>query len=273
LEGRQTEHALSNAKRRLTVNDRKFRVVAILAAVDILLLFLIFHSVFEEDWDKIIEAAKSVAEIIAVAIGGGWTWYLFQLQREKEPAIGIKFEHKCVHNGGQLYLVYFDVKFSNLGKVRVQGRRARNPAYPTVKDRPDKEETLKYGCSLLLRPVPPNLPQNAILDWFNQETDGTGLKLKQLFFDTQPIEADLLYDYAIKLNGVEITDFWMEPGESYDVGACVLLPPGTYFTIVTFLGETSDDELWRRKAVIEVPSGEIGKLRKKPEESLKPLEL
>jgi len=232
---------------------KKILAAIILIAAIIALLFSVFWWVCDKDWLEFIDAIKSLAEASAVVIGGIWTWYLFWLQREKEPAIGIEFKYKCIPNGSQLSVVYFDVTFSNIGKVRVQGRRSRNPAYPTAKDRPDKEETLQYGCSLLLRHVPHGLPANAVLDWFNQESGERGKELGKLVFDTPPIEADLLYDYAIKLSSGEVTDFWMEPGELYDVGVGFVLLPGTYLAIITFLGETSDDELWRRKALIEIP--------------------
>lgn len=220
------------------------------------LAFAVFWWVCHRDWFKFFEAAKNIAEIIAIGIGGAWALYLFMIQRQSEPAIGIKVDYKCVPNGSELYLTYFDVAFSNIGKVRIQGRKARNPAYPIEsKDHDDEEETLKYGGSLLLRSIPANLPENTILDWFNQESGKPGEKLKELFFDKPEIEADLLYDYAIKDKKMEITDFWMEPGETYDVGACIALRPGNYLAIITFLGEKSDDELWRRKAIIQVPKG------------------
>lgn len=214
-------------------------------------------SVYYDGWYVLLQALKIDVEILAVAIGGGWALYLFLLQRQNEPAIGIKFGYKCISNGDGLYLTFFDVTLNNIGKVRVQGRRSRNLAYPiNGKDHKDEEETLKFGGSLLLRPVPLNLPPNTVLDWFNQESGEKREQLDKLFFGVSAIEADLLYDYARKEEEkeIEITDFWMEPGEAYDVGVCVVLPPGAYYLIITFLGEKSDDELWRRKVVIQIPN-------------------
>jgi hypothetical protein len=48
--------------------------------------------------------------------------------------------------------------------------------------------------------------------------------------------------------------FWLEPDETYHVGAALVLEAGTLLALVTFVGDASDEDFWRRTFVIQVPS-------------------
>jgi hypothetical protein len=62
-------------------------------------------------------------------------------------------------------------------------------------------------------------------------------------------ELDLVDEYEIDGE----TDFWLEPGETYNVGVALVLEPGTFLVLITFVGDASPEDFWRRTYVIQVP--------------------
>ncbi len=84
-----------------------------------------------------------------------------------------------------------------------------------------------------------------------------------MLFCTYPVEADaksplstdivanLLDEYEYETEGKE--DFWMEPSESSHLCVGVILQPGVYLAMVTFVGDHSDDEFWRRLFIVQIP--------------------
>lgn len=131
--------------------------------------------------------------------------------------------------------MFFDVCIENKGSVRLGAKRQRRPAYQ------DDAEELAYSVDLLLRPVLPGATPNSQVRWFATESDRS----------PQPadIEIDLVAEYEI---GGE-TDFWLEPGETYHLGAAVVLRPMSYLAMVTFVGDRNDKEFWRRVFLVDVP--------------------
>ena len=87
--------------------------------------------------------------------------------------------------------------------VRVTAKPARMPAYK------DRSEVLNYGGDLLLRDLKYITPGRSPVGWFTDSSPQSPI--------SGDIEADLLSDYEIGGK----TDFWMEPGESYHVGAAL----------------------------------------------------
>ena len=49
------------------------------------------------------------------------------------------------------------------------------------------------------------------------------------------------------------TDFRLEPSESYHLSVGVILQAGVYLAMVTFVGQGSDDEFWRRLFIVQIP--------------------
>jgi hypothetical protein len=66
------------------------------------------------------------------------------------------------------------------------------------------------------------------------------------------LELDLLSDY--ELDGTYT--FWMEPKETYHLGASCLITAGDYLVMVTFVGQREDDDFWRRTFVVRIPKSE-----------------
>jgi hypothetical protein len=187
-------------------------------------------------WVSLPQAVENWATALGIIVGGGWAYYRFGLRREKETALAIDLAHTCTTYETGKYLVFFDVTLTNKGSVRVTAKRKQLPAYS------DSSETLNYGGDLLVRQIPSGASAGTQVRWFREPSAKSPLP--------GDIEADLLDEY---LDNCE-TDFWMEPGESYHVSAAMVLNPGSYLAMVTFVGQASDEEFWRRVFLVQVPT-------------------
>ena len=185
-------------------------------------------------WISLADVVQKSATAIAVLVGGIWAYYRFGIKRESETALAIDLTHSSVSYQRD-WLVFLDVCIENKGAVRLGAKRRRKPAYE------DESEQIAYAADLLLRPVPPGSAPGSQVRWFADDTD------------TSPhpgdIEVDLVAEYVI---GGE-TDFWMEPRETYHLGAAVVLPGGSYLVMMTFVGDRSDEDFWRRMFLVQVP--------------------
>jgi hypothetical protein len=182
-------------------------------------------------WTTVVKDLVTTAGIIA---GGVWAIYRFGLRREGETALLIDLAPSCMPYDSGKHLVWFDVTLTNKGVVRVGAKRKLRPAYQ------DQSETLAYSGDLLVRAVPADVPCGSQVRWFSP-----GVKSPA----PGDIEADLLDEYE---RGGE-TDFWMEPGETYHVGTGMVLSPGNYLVMITFVGERGEGEFWRRLFPVQVP--------------------
>lgn len=185
-------------------------------------------------WVSLAQAVQNWATAIAILVGGAWAYYRFGIKRENETALAIDLAHSSIPYDSN-YLVVFDVCLDNRGSVRLGAKRKRKPAYK------DREEVLAYSVNLLLRPVPPGSTPRSRIAWFECETDKS------------PRPDDVELDLVAEYEKARETDFWMEPGENYHVGATVVLSAGKYLAMVTFVGDRSDDEFWRRTFLVQVP--------------------
>ena len=186
-------------------------------------------------WVSFAQAVQNWATAIAVLVGGVWAYYRFGIKRESETALAIDLAHTSVSYDAN-FLVFFDVCLQNKGAVRLGAKRNRRYAYE------DNTEALAYAVDLLLRPVPSGSAPGSRIGWFANETDKSPR--------SSDIELDLGAEYEIDGE----TDFWMEPGESYHLGAGVVLAAGSYLAMVTFVGDRSDEEFWRRVFLVQVPN-------------------
>jgi len=187
-------------------------------------------------WVHWTEGLKNFAEMLAILVGGGWAFFRFVLRRERETALSMDMKSSSIPRGPGVHLVSFDVELSNKAAVSLRAKRKRLPAYP------DPTDVLNYSVDLLLRSIPSSLPVGASLRWFPEPAQKS----------PQPgdIEVDLVDEYE----DMGKTDFWMEPGETYHVSTSMVLAAGTYLAMVTFVGNRSDKEFWRRVFVVQVPT-------------------
>ncbi len=158
--------------------------------------------------------------------------------RTKRPTA--VFTQSAVTDKGERFLAFFDVTLNNKSKRRVLARK-RKPGQPALLD---GDECLQHSCSLLLRRVDAGAPLATQIRWFNDPKAKSPLPTD--------IVANLLVEYEYDVEGKE--DFWLEPFEVSHLGVGVILEPGVYLAMVTFVGQPSGDkEFWRRQFIVQIP--------------------
>ena len=184
-------------------------------------------------WYYVADSIQNLVTTIAILIGGAWAIYRFWLKREKETAINLNVNY-LTEPYGDLHIVFVEVTIANCGSVSVRAKK-ESPAYK------DDVEIVSSSGHLRLRPIKCNSATQEQILWFPN-----GAKLAPLEDD---IEADLLTEYAVDGR----PRFWMEPGETYRIGATLLLPPGQYMGMATFIGDRGKEEFWRQVFLLIVP--------------------
>jgi hypothetical protein len=180
------------------------------------------------------QAVQSWTTVAAIIAGGAWALYRFGLTRERETAIATDATYTCRPYEGN-YLVAFDISMENKGHVRVDAKKCCGPAYK------DTAEEVRYSANLLIRRVEGGLAPGQEIHWYP-----TAQRPSPMPGD---IEIDLLRDH--KVNGA--TQFWMEPSEPYHLTSAIVLAPGVYLCVFTFIGDRGTHEFWRRVFVVDVP--------------------
>lgn len=150
---------------------------------------------------------------------------------EKKLSIDVS---ASVHRAGHRRSVFFEVKLTNAGRVKVQAFAGG----PGVYAYQDSSEALRYSCSLQLRRVDSEkLGEAAIIDWYDEVT------VKRV--DGIEPELNLLDEYLLPLHG-NVTAFWLEPGDTAYLTAVVVLPAGFYLAKIAFYGTKLDEDYWHR---------------------------
>ena len=188
------------------------------------------------DWlVKLTELLENVAAVAAIGVAGVSAYMRYVENREGETALAIDLQHTAAPYDGGTCLVSFDVRIENKGKVKLTAKPNRCPAFE------DSAETLRYSGDLLLRPVARGLAAGSQIGWFDQA------------LARSPRQTDLEFDLLAEYENDGFTHFWLEPNETSHLSAAAVLVPGSYLAMVTFVGDRSDDDLWRRVFVVPVP--------------------
>jgi hypothetical protein len=186
------------------------------------------------------EAAKNFAETLAILVGGSWAFYRFVIRRESKPALDLALTYRVIPETEDRFLAYFDVTLTNKSTHRVLARK-RRPRLPAFSDR---NEDLQHSCSLILRHIVTGAALGTQVRWFADGDAKSPLPTD--------IVANLLNEYEYDVEGKE--DFWMEPSEISHLSVGVILQPGVYLAMVTFVGQPRDDrEFWRRLFIVQIP--------------------
>ena len=188
-------------------------------------------------WIQVASAACDIATAVAITGAGLWAFYRFIIKREYREVVKMDLQWKTELYDSECRLVSFDATIENTGPVIIQAQPRRTPAYK------DKYETLNYSADLIIRRIPQGLQPGAVIKW------NTGIEDKS----PQPtdIEIDLLNEYY-QYDGNTL--FWLEPGEVSVMSANVILAPGYYLVLMTFIGKRHSDDFWRRLYSIHVPN-------------------
>ena len=187
-------------------------------------------------WVQVASAASDIATAVAITGAGIWAFYRFIIKREYREVVKMQLQWKTEPYDNECQLVSFDATLENTGPVIIQAQPRRSPAYK------DKFETLNYSADLIIRKIPHGLQPGTAIKWGTGDENESPLPTD--------IELDLLYDYY-QFDGR--TQFWLEPGEDAVMSANVILEPGYYLALFTFVGRRQEENFWRRLYPVHVP--------------------
>ena len=185
------------------------------------------------NWKSWAEPFEHLVVGLASIVGG--IWIVLRLWRERafDTALGIDVRVSPPFAGAP-QLTFLQVTLRNKGKVQLQAKESKPPAFQ------DKGETVPHSCTLQLKKLLSSSP-DVWINWFDRKN----------FDPNFSLEVNLLSEFEDTAKGM--TDFWMEPGEAYRLGVPLSLPRAVYLGKVTFIGEGSDREFWSRIFVVDVP--------------------
>ncbi|MCX7424673.1 MAG: hypothetical protein NTW96_03450, partial [Planctomycetia bacterium] len=150
------------------------------------------------------ETAYYAAISLAAVVGGGWAVYRYWFHRVYETVLAIRVS-VSQHPLGAKNLVFLQVTLANKGKRRIVAKRVKadHLAYA------DKEEKLRYSCSLQVKRVLDTLvAQDTYLDWFRSD------KLQPLA--EMPSEINLL-DLYVEPESGEVSE-WLVLQHHFAIG-------------------------------------------------------
>lgn len=181
------------------------------------------------------EIVQTIVQTLAVIGAGIWAYLRFVSNREDETALEISYAYRSENYATNAYVLALEIGFANRGKVRVVVKAQGNPAYSTG------DEIVRYGGDLLIRAVSDCHASPASVDWFPTSNSKS------------PAPDDLEFNLLDEFTENQQTDFWLEPGETAHIGKTMILAPGHYQAMVTFIGDRGEHEFWRRLFYIQVP--------------------
>jgi hypothetical protein len=200
-------------------------------------------------------------------LGAVAAYFRFFANRTFQTRLDIAPSVKAVPYHEKTYLVQFTVKVTNGGTVKLGARRTL-PGPEEAQSR--WGEDLPYACGLEVCALADDVSALEWVTWFEPGTNRPGRQLRRL-----APTLNLLAEYmeSDEVGEDRECDFWMEPGETYDLTAARVLVPGLYAGKVTFLGERSgfpwslkqsygehsdDGEFWSEVFLFRVPETDEG---------------
>lgn len=224
---------------------RALRYAVLTCIVTLGLIILGLRYLFSADSFAGTKERSELGHNIAVAVGllaaGAWAVFQFVIHRAGETKLSMSLKIQDERISKDRRLVFFDVGLRNLGTGELAARPHRfdrkDPCYD------DKEEVVPYPVTLEIRRIVDDVEEKAAdreIDWF-----GAKGCLEP------PVVINLLKAYERDSNH----EFWMEPGESYHLGALLPLKRGRYFAKLTFIGKgKTSDEFWTRQFFFRLPA-------------------
>lgn len=200
-------------------------------------------------------AVTAACTVLATVVGGAWAFTKFAHERSAETALEMKLDYETAPTTAGLQLVWIKTRLKNVGKVGItakprpdllaDGKTAPESHQGALYTYADGEELLGETCCLEIKKLKEKaVAQPALIDWFDDAAFDLPL--------TNDDEIEVLADYEDPQKGNDV-DFWMEPGETYDLSTLVALSPGNYLAKVTFLGNRGPTEFWTRTILVTVP--------------------
>jgi hypothetical protein len=177
------------------------------------------------------DLVEPIFKVLALLLGSSWVLYLYFTGRSGETGLLIEVVPKTVSAKETLRVVFLDVMPPPPAPCRVDASRTHPGELA-----PKFDKSINYAGSLKIRRIQVRVDARpSHVDWWGDDNPSIGAETVS--------EINLLDEYTAD---EEIPpDFFMEPGEEYHLGACVLLPAGMYLAKVVFVGGRNR-EFWSR---------------------------
>ena len=208
-------------------------VIAV-SGLAVVMIFIVVAALFP-DWTA---SAEHLATIAGLLLGGGWAVYQFWLKRADETGLSIALVATTLPANGKplARVVSMTVTLKNTGYRRIVAHTMM-----TEEIRKAFEDSVLFAGDLQIRKILSG-PAPAQVDWWDRHSTTLGVPL------FGPI--NLLAEYT---DADWNNDFFMEPGEEYSLGACLILQPGAYVAKFVFVGERPEVDFWSRTQAFSVP--------------------
>ncbi len=192
---------------------------------------------------------QNLAVTIGIFVGGTWALYRFTHKRESETSLVIDVSTQMCSYSQTDYLVLIEVALKNTcqAKIEVMSPKSGPPVYS------DDNEELRHKVSLQIRRVRHGAKPGDIMNWFDRRHSDSA------HFELVSGEIDLLS--SLDVPSLSYTHLCLEPNEAYCLSVPIVLSPGIYLLMVTFLGERPDFDFWRRFCLVEVPGSRLPELQ------------
>ena len=190
---------------------------------------------------RFVKDAAPALTALGILVGASWTLYQFVLRRSFETALSIDYVIDTRPIGDK-FVVSLQVVLANIGN-----RRITAPGMLKAEEVADYENSVLYPCDLQIRTIVGPVDTPRFAGWWSTEN--------QLLFAVPgiPEHISVLYEYTTADRKV---DFFMEPGEKYNLGHVFVFPAGHYVAKVVFVGDRATAaEFWSRIIYFSVPTG------------------
>ena len=246
--------------------DTRWNVAAVIAiALVIIGGIVVYRTQTFIDWPKTFAGANDVAQMFALVIGGVWALNRFIATRASRTFLELSASAKVVGGTDENLLVQIVIRLKNIGTSRIDARRG-SPGTLLYDDTWDR---CQHAGTLKIRAVPSGQAP-ALFDWYGLQPFNATLTLASLRNSPEQAVAivgtleqiNYLADFQNPENGFTNTDFWLEPGEVYELTVPLWLPSGNYAVKTYFLGSEThhlEEEYWSHTALCRLEALPAGR--------------
>lgn len=152
-----------------------------------------------KDWKTIADIIKSGATVIAIIVGGIWTYFLFVRNRLDYPKVLIEIKPHEVSLPKQKRLIHAKINIKNVGRVRLRSSKAELRLRSVVPLPLDIEEAVDGGFDPVAegqKEIPWPMLAGREWDWGKNE------------FEIEPDEEDTLHADFIIDDSTSVVEFY-----------------------------------------------------------------
>jgi hypothetical protein len=196
---------------------------------------------FLPDISTLASVIQNVIVSLGIVAGGVWALFRFARRREHETSLTIDISTRLSEYTSPNCLVLIEVNLKNTCQTKIEVFHPPNgrPVFS------DENEELKHNISLWVRRVKIGAQPGEVLDWFTKRESNSG------YFEDVAKEINLLS--TLETPDLKHPLLCLEPNEEYNLAVPIILTPGLYLLMVTFVGRRPNFDFWRRFHLLEVP--------------------